>query len=307
MDNESLSGEASSSTSKSRTTRKCPPRQFRDSYAAHTRRCFTASTPPEQPPFEYRYNNVEQPHLAQDIRMQTETGWPVTPQQHATPNQLPWFHFWAHCYPTIAALMDTKMYLANERCLQDLLAAILSSAVLFVGNTSIKLVGEGHLDGGGYKGNGDFVFRDDARGVFLLLETKNTGEPFYQSAKQLWKQMIAAWHMNEARVVGDIFGILQDQEGAVAFKLRMERSTADTGAGHVKCTGRITGTPYMAIFSSDSRPASGIAFWTTLLLNTLEPSCASWSAEDCDARVASLIRHRAENKTRFMQYVTNSL
>ena len=115
--------------------------------------------------------------------------------------------------------------------------------------------------------------------------------------------MLAASDVNKLRGVSTtIFGILQDQDGAVAFRLEAEHSApAAASAGSATqldvpsrsannpMEATIRCSPYMAVLSSDGLfpqmdsflrwTSSGIAAWTMLLLSTLNPGCANWTVE----------------------------
>ena len=329
---------------KRRIVRNPAPSEYATSYPEHVRRCFTTVTPDGQPPFEFRFSTTALPDLTEDMRQQEEYSHPGVPEAwtnsfRSEPAALPvWKSFWEFAYPRVLVMKSTKMYLANERCFQDMLSNVLASALWFAAPPSdasaggaagdrpadcMKLRGEAELDGCGYSGNADFVFSSRDGGIKLIVETKRSNLSYYQNAKQLWKQMLAASEMNRRRGVSTpIIGILQDQEGAVAFRLVAEHSApgatstsphqpVPADAGVATSDGRATQldmpsgyasgstppapleasiscSPYMAVLSSDGRPAFGIAAWTMLLISSLYPGCAQWTVEQAAQRVEQL-------------------
>ena len=295
---------------KRRIVRNRAPSEYAESYPEHVRRCFTTVTPDGQPPFEFRFSTTALPDLTEDMRQQEEYSHLGVPEAWTNsfrfePTALTvWKSFWEFAYPRVLVLKSTKMYLANERCFRDMLSNVLASALWFAAPPSgagaggsagyrpadcMKLYGEAILDGCGYHGNADFVFSSRDSGIKLIVETKRSNLSCCQNAKLLWKQMLAASEMNRRKSVSTpIIGILQDQEGAVAFRLVAERSAPSAAStsphqpvpADATSVGRTTQldmpsgsantppapleasiscSPYMAVLSSDGRPATGIA------------------------------------------------
>lgn len=339
------------SQKKRRAVRSRAPNEFAASYPEHDRRCFTTVTPDGQPPFEFRFSTTLLPDLTENMRQQEETLHPGVPMswtntfKFETTTLPAWKSFWEFAFPRVLVLKSTKMYLANERCFQDMLASVLASASWFADPLSdagasgavgdrpakrMKLHGEAALAGCGYHGNADFVFSSLEEGIKLIVETKRSNLPYYQNAKQLWKQMLAASEMNKLRGNSTtIIGILQDQDGAVAFRLQAKHSTpsatisspdqlaragvetsagsatqldAPSGSADISMEATISCSPYMAVLSSDGRPASGIAAWTMLLLSTLNPGCANWTVDQAAQHLKQLAdRSKREHDSFFSQ------
>jgi hypothetical protein len=66
-------------------------------------------------------------------------------------------------------------------------------------------------------------------------------------------------------------------------QLDMPSGSANTPPAPLEAS--ISCSPYMAVLSSDGRPATGIAAWTMLLISALDPGCAQWTVEQAAKRV----------------------
>ena len=116
--------------------------------------------------------------------------------------------------------------------------------------------------------------------------------------KQLWMLMLVAYRNNCAAFGStEVMGILQDPEGAVAYRLAFAQTSPRAGSaagGGISAealggTGEITNSAFMCIFTAEGKPASGIPAWTTLLLNTLNPECSKWTDKQWDDHVKSIM------------------